>query len=102
MGGYNLTTLEKRFCLALADALDANVWGEANWSCGEIAGAGIPGVGAYWTSLIGPEDIVWPNRQQLGGLLTSLANKGVILVEERDGGEVDVWGLAGAVRALAL
>lgn len=122
MTTYNLTPLEKKFCGALADALDRNMFGDADWSNGQIAGADHEGNDTYDTSLCGPEDIEWEgSKQQLGGLLQSLNKKGVVIVEERimeypklvnvsrhrakiiteKKRFVDIWGIAEGVRALA-
>lgn len=121
MTTYNLTSLEKKFCIALADALDANQWGDGDWNPGDIAGTNNPDANTYWTSLCGPEDIKWEDRQQLGGLLQSLAKKHVIMIEDRveeypklvqtsrhrmkviveKKRFVDIWGIAEAVRTLA-
>lgn len=121
MTTYNLTPLEKKFCAALGDALDANQWGDGDWNPGDIAGTDDPDAKTYWTSLCGPDDIKWEDRQQLGGLLQSLHKKHVIIIEEyieecpkvvqtskhrmkvivEKKRHVDIWGIAAAVRALA-
>lgn len=76
---YDLTDLEKKACKAIGKALDDNNFGDNEWAENEVAG--VTKAGFYDTDLCETTDIKWDDRNQLGGLLTSLENKGVIALE---------------------
>lgn len=116
---FDLTELEKKACRVIGDVLEHSSFGDNEWSENEVAG--VTDAGFYDTDLCETEDIPWDDRNQLGGILSSLEKKGVIVLEpdslvedlhikvtrgrrklvvkQRD--RVLVWGIGSAVKALA-